>query len=112
MQSELSSHIGLKGNLFCRVCTVQGNVSVGVVEDVHDRTDQDQHQDSAGSASEGEQRAKGKKSETMAEMVDRITRFSSVRPPIMCSVVTHLSRKVGTLRRRESTIQQLNDMLE
>lgn len=82
MQSELASHIGLKGNLFCRICTVHGNVTSDDGETEGNHAGEEPDQETAGeSASEGEQPKKvhNKKSETMAEMVNRITRFASVR---------------------------------
>ena len=66
---------------------VQGNVAVIAGEEERGRTVEGQVQDSAGSASEGEQPAKGKRSETMAEMVDQMTHLTSVRLPILGSVV-------------------------
>jgi hypothetical protein len=79
MQSELACHIGMKGKFFCWICTVGGNDKEPEAQDA----DENRHPDNeseGGSASETEQPKRGKKRlETMAEMIDRVRRFTRVR---------------------------------
>ncbi|KAI0819396.1 hypothetical protein BC628DRAFT_1506524 [Trametes gibbosa] len=92
MQSEIACHVGLAGNLFCRVCKVsRGTTDEGAqsrtstLPRASHTDDAPQHStdadsDASSMASSGEDhtprhKGRGKKLETMAEMVDRITRF-------------------------------------
>ena len=80
MQSEFACHIGLKGKLFCRVCTVQGGdgEKPPSMEDDQHRDRESEH----GSESEQEHPKQAKQRlESMAEMIDRISRFTRVRVP-------------------------------
>lgn len=98
MQSEIACHIGLAGKLFCRVCRVSKGSPDGESEEAvtasggreatADETAsvRSQAADSVSDAasidsSQGGhagQNGRKKKSETMAEMVDRVRRFMSV----------------------------------
>ncbi|EIW59026.1 uncharacterized protein TRAVEDRAFT_93301, partial [Trametes versicolor FP-101664 SS1] len=89
MQSEIACHIGLAGNLFCRVCKVSKG-SPDTDEDVT-ADDEDARSVRSGSEAGSEPRTREQANETMAEMVDRIQRFMTI----------------GLLRNRGDTLREL-----
>lgn len=73
MQSEFACHIGMKGKFFCRMCWVKG-------QDASERVGEaptSNPGDGSGNETEGETR-RGRKQETMQELVNRATRFIKV----------------------------------
>lgn len=104
MQSEMACHIGLRGKYFCRTCQVKG-VDVGSANPETAAELQAEFGNAPcdpGSLSDGQSDAgsntsvastssnlstgekagkKGRRKETMQEMLDRIKRCISVRPP-------------------------------
>lgn len=112
MQSEIACHIGLAGKFFCRNCMVHG----------HDPPDLDASKSAkqtsgapsvASDSSGGSEKKKGKRKETMQELVDRARRFLgvSIVSLMICIMVCILiclqfnepRTKDGTLR----TLQQI-----
>ncbi|KAL1937003.1 hypothetical protein VTO73DRAFT_2037 [Trametes versicolor] len=102
MQSEFACHVGLAGNLFCRVCKVsrgpQSDNSDGhaaaVPQETHRGDHEPQHSDGGSDAASvasstmsaqntntaTRQKGRSKKLETMSEMIDRVQRFMSIGP--------------------------------
>lgn len=90
MQSEFACHIGLRGRKFCRICHVEGDVE-GAEAESSEVQESDPVDSDAGSVASGtSNRSKAgnakrsqKKSETMAQMVQRVTNFISVSAGII-----------------------------
>ncbi len=102
MQSEIACHIGLLGRFFCRVCWVSNNSSVsptdwkGTGDNAGGPEVDGEEGDDASIAllySESEDKGegikkRGKKTETMAEMIDRVKKFMAVCPHFLLSYNT------------------------
>ncbi|KAF8150578.1 hypothetical protein B0H34DRAFT_801520 [Crassisporium funariophilum] len=90
MQSEFACHIGLRGRKFCRMCHVEGDVEgaegeggAGVGNAEHDSDASSVASDVSNTAEQGpakNSKRSTKKSETMAEMVQRVTNFMKIGP--------------------------------
>jgi hypothetical protein len=87
MQSEIACHVGLMGKLFCRICKVKGKSEGSEEDDDNNEVEVEGHQSDAGSiGSAGSQnstgrthnRRKGKKFESMADMIKRVHNFMTV----------------------------------
>ncbi|KAJ3871561.1 hypothetical protein F5051DRAFT_463748 [Lentinula edodes] len=76
MQSEFACHIGFMGHLFCHVCRVSGKVEV---EDDMEKTTPDEYESDTSVTSNSSAKMKGgkKSTESMADMITRITNFMS-----------------------------------
>ncbi|RDX50747.1 hypothetical protein OH76DRAFT_1463653 [Lentinus brumalis] len=78
MQSEIACHVGMRGNMFCRMCMASSG---------HDDDDDDDDDASVSGAvpspRPSRQRKKKRKAgaETMTEMIDRIKRFMTINAP-------------------------------
>ncbi|KAG5652758.1 hypothetical protein H0H81_003845 [Sphagnurus paluster] len=89
MQSEFACHIGLRGRKFCRMCHVEGDFE-GADEDSPIAQPQEAENDSdasslasdtSGTASPSKTaKRSNKKSETMAQMVERVNNFMKISP--------------------------------
>lgn len=110
MQSEFACHIGLRGRKFCRMCHVEGDVEGADEDDGGSRgqadsgpAPYDSDASSVGSdasvtsntPSTNKTKRSNKKSETMAQMVQRVKIFMTI----------------GSLRRREETEAVLRSQL-
>jgi hypothetical protein len=85
MQSELSSHIGLKGRCFCRICKVDGQVADPLTSQTRLHEDLEASNASDGSLALSEDsdysstgRANSGKSETLQNQFTRIKQFMMV----------------------------------
>ena len=82
MQSEIACHIGLTGKFFCRNCMVYGQEVVeeqaggGAAPREHTRAESVASDSSV--ASNDSAKKKGKRKETMQDLVDRARRFLGV----------------------------------
>lgn len=82
MQSEIACHIGLTGKFFCRNCMVYGQevieerAGAGRASREHVRAESVASNSSA--ASDDSAKKKGKRKETMQDLVDRARRFLGV----------------------------------
>ncbi|KAI0259692.1 hypothetical protein BC834DRAFT_806373, partial [Gloeopeniophorella convolvens] len=107
MQSEFACHVGQGGKFFCRICDAKGSDTAAdepeAQEELLDPVRRDVHGHQAGASDGGSSaddtqsptRGRKKRSESMQEMVDRVTRFV----------------RIGKLRTREDTLQDLNAMV-
>lgn len=77
MQSEFSCHIGFMGRLFCRVCWA----SRGAAHEETEGADVDDGEVGEAAAASG----RGKKRETLHEMIQRLNAFISVRFFMLCT---------------------------
>lgn len=83
MQSEFACHVGAMGNFFCRICSVSTgplDAQDCEVDEVDDVPPEEPVLSGATSdaSTDGGQRRKKERVETMAEMIDRIKRFVKV----------------------------------
>ena len=94
MQSELSCHVGLNGNKFCRICKTESNIrdqNGDPAQAVHLRNQNNVNGDesdssmiscaSANSASNNNINKRGKKKATLAEMIQSARLFLTVCMP-------------------------------
>ncbi|RPD56808.1 hypothetical protein L226DRAFT_513548 [Lentinus tigrinus ALCF2SS1-7] len=91
MQSELACHIGLAGKFFCRNCMVYGHEAADNPTDTTGTTGLGKSEASASRAgsvasdnsadSQSSEKKKGKRKETMQELVDRARRFLGFNEP-------------------------------
>ena len=97
MQSELSCHVGLNGNLFCRVCTVKGSdssvnpaahsngeaqrlasLSTALADAVGTTVDDSDCASVASSVGSDAGQQKRKKKETMSELANQVREFLKI----------------------------------
>ncbi|KIJ58396.1 hypothetical protein HYDPIDRAFT_190814 [Hydnomerulius pinastri MD-312] len=84
MQSELACHVGLQGKYFCRNCWVKGHEAPekDSVPSANHAGDENSVNSESENSVQGEAsgvKAKGRRKETMQELVDRARRFLGVR---------------------------------
>ena len=128
MQSELACHVGLQGKLFCRNCWVKGldsHTGQTSVEKEVTHTGTETHSNESkshilasddGSAQEVllQTKGRGRRSETMQELVDRARRFLGVSYQL--ALISHAQCLIifgpNPPRTRQDTVNRLQSMFQ
>ena len=121
MQSELSCHVGMNGNKFCRICKTEAaidDLSGNLGEEGNGRRNEGNDSDASNNSAPGIDSTKGKKAKkkpTLSDMISNARQFLTVRN--FSAVVSELLLltyifKVGSMRTKKDTILHLEEVFE